>query len=188
MCLFAVMLCAGVGVSFSVNHEREAFSYANMPSSFLEECSWLYIDAGTTAYQKPYSLFDKLMINWYDILVNSFDWPRCVTASILYAQWCQCCWFRNSKKKQCQFIIGIEEERRFSNPIQKCHSFSRTCGSLQLFFVVWSSQDPVFRVGRRLLGPHGWLAWISGSESPPSLWKSTLLWVKAKIEVLLVPS
>lgn len=71
MCLFAVMLCAGVGVSFSVNHEREAFSYANMPSSFLEECSWLYIDAGTTAYQKPYSLFDKLMINWYDILVNS---------------------------------------------------------------------------------------------------------------------
>ena len=73
MCLFAVMLCVGVGVSFSVNMSVKLSAMQTCPGSFLEECSWLYIDAGTTAYQKPYSLFDKLMINWYDILCEQFD-------------------------------------------------------------------------------------------------------------------
>ncbi len=58
---------------------------------------------------------------WY--ICEKFDWPRCVTWSILETQRCQCCWFRNGKKKQCQFIIGIEEERSFSppNPLQNWH-------------------------------------------------------------------
>ena len=91
-------------------------------------------------------------------------------------------WRRNGKKKQCQFIIGIEEEKGGS--MWKCWKCWTDDDRWLLFFcwsgwicldsVPWcfmhffmalnshvdsmhSPQDPVFRVGRRLLGPNGCL-------------------------------
>ena len=136
------MLSAGVGrlpmVSFSVDHEREAFIYANMPNlclgAFLEEYSLLYIDAGTTAYRMPDSLFHKMMIHLWKVWL---------------AKMCYLKHFGNAAVS----VLLIQERQKETVPVHHWHwggeklfpaqshsknaSFgSLAFGSLQLFFGV----------------------------------------------------